>query len=92
MEQRQVTRHSLQVPAHVETMLHGDNVQSYEWKTRDVSSCGAFLLTAGQSLENGTDLKVSLHLDSFADSGSWITMNGRVVRTDSEGIGIRFDS
>ena len=91
MEQRQVTRHNLQVTAHVETKL-GDNVRSYEWKTRDVSSCGAFLLTNGQFLENDTAIKVNIHLDTFADPGSWVTFNGRVVRTESEGIGIRFEN
>ena len=73
-------------------MLSGENARSYKWKTRDVSSSGAFLLTNGQLLENGTAIKVSIHLDTFADSGSWVTFNGRVVRTDSEGIGVRFDN
>ena len=91
MEQRAVTRYSLQIPAHVETMLSGGDVRSYEWKTRDVSSSGAFLLTNGQLLEKGTDIKVNLNLNSFSGSGSWVTMNGRVVRAESEGVGVCFD-
>ncbi len=91
MEQRVVTRYNLQVPAHVETKLSDGNVQAYELTTRDVSSSGAFLLTNGQSLENGTDLKVNLYLNSFSGSGSWVTMNGRVVRVENEGIGVCFD-
>ena len=91
MERRVVTRYNLQVPAHVETMVSDGDVQTYEWKTRDVSSSGAFLLTEGQSLENGTDIKVNLYLNSFSGSGSWVTMNGRVVRIESEGVGVCFD-
>ena len=91
MEQRAVTRYSLQVSAHVEAMLSGGDVRSYEWKTRDVSSSGAFLLTNGQLLGKGTDIKVNLNLNSFSGSGSWVTMNGRVVRAESEGVGVCFD-
>ncbi len=91
MEQRAVTRYSLQVPAHVKTMLSGGNVRSYKWKTRDVSSSGAFFLTNGQLLENGTGIKVNLYLNSFSGSGSWVKMNGRVVRVESEGVGVCFD-
>lgn len=86
-----MTRYNLQVPAHVETMPNNGDVQSYEWKTRDVSSSGAFLLTEGQSLENGTIIKVNLYLNSFSGSGSWVEMNGRVVRAESEGVGVCFD-
>ncbi len=91
MEKRVVTRYNLQVPAHVETMLGSGDVQTYEWKTRDVSSGGAFLLTEGQSVEQGTDVKVNLYLNSFSGSGSWVEMNGRVVRIESEGVGVCFD-
>ncbi|MEA1923615.1 MAG: PilZ domain-containing protein [Pseudomonadota bacterium] len=90
MERRVVTRYNLQVPAHVETLLSGD-LQTFEWKTRDVSSSGAFLLTEGQRLENGTDVKVNLFLNSFSGTGSWVKMNGRVVRFENEGIGVCFD-
>ncbi|MCD6533496.1 MAG: PilZ domain-containing protein [Deltaproteobacteria bacterium] len=90
MERRVVTRYNLQVPAHVEARLSG-NLQSYEWKTRDVSSSGVFLLTEGKILENGTDVKVNLYLNSFSGTGSWVKMNGRVVRLESEGVGVCFD-
>ena len=91
MGQRVVTRYSLQVPAHVEIMSSDDEVRSYEWSTRDVSSSGVFLLTNGQLLEKGTDIKLNIRLNSFSGSGSWVKMNGRVVRTESEGVGICFD-
>ncbi len=91
MEKRVVARYNLQVPAYVETTRGGGDVRSYEWKTRDVSSNGAFLLTEGESLENGTDIKINLYLNSFSGSGSWVKMNGRVVRIESEGVGVCFD-
>ena len=86
-----MTRYTLQVPAYVETISNDETIQSYEWKTRDISSSGAFILTNGKLLENGTNIKVNLRLNTFAGSGSWVAMNGRVVRTESEGIGVCFD-
>jgi len=91
MERRVVTRYNLQVPAQVEVVPSDGEIQSFEWTTRDVSSSGAFLLTDGQGLENGTDLKVNLFLNSFSGAGSWVTMNGRVVRSEPEGVGVCFD-
>ncbi len=92
MERRVVTRYNLQVPAQVETMLSSGDVQLYEWKTRDVSSSGAFLVTDdSQPLEKGTVIKVNLYLNSFSGDGSWVEMNGRVVRLENEGVGVCFD-
>ena len=91
MEQRVATRYNLQVPAHVETMHSDENVRSHKWKTRDISPNGAFLLTNGQSLEKDTAIKVNLYLNTYSGSGSWIKMNGRVVRAESEGIGVCFN-
>ena len=91
MEKRVVARYNLQVPAYVETVPGSGDVQTYEWKTRDVSSGGAFLLTEGKALENGTDIKINLYLNSFSGSGSWVKMNGRVVRIEDEGVGVCFD-
>ena len=92
MEQRQAGRYNLQVPAHIETIASEENIRSYEWKTRNVSTVGAFLLTDGQSLENGTKIKISLYLNSFSGSSSWIKMNGQVVRIENEGVGVSFSS
>ncbi len=90
MERRVVGRYNLQVPALVETPA-GDGVQTFAWKTRDVSSSGAFLLTKGEKLNAGTDLKVNLFLNSFSGAGSWVSMNGKVVRIEDEGVGVCFD-
>ena len=91
MERRVVTRYSLQVPAHVEAELSSGDVRSFKLKTRDISSSGAFLLTEGLELEPGTHLKVNLYLNTFSSSGSCIVVNGRVVRTDKDGVGVCFD-
>ena len=91
MERRVVTRYNLQVPAHVETVPDNGEIKTFEWKTRDVSSSGAFLLTEGVGLDTGTDLKVNLFLNSFSGTGSWVTMNGKVVRSEAEGLGVCFD-
>ena len=92
MEQRVVTRYNLQVPAHVEAIHNDESIRSYEWKTRDISSSGAFILTKGKLLENGTNIKVNLRLNTFAGAGAWVTMSGRVVPTESEGTGVCFNS
>jgi len=86
-----MTRYTLQVPAHVEAIHSDESIRSYEWETRDISSSGAFILTKGKLLENGTNIKVNLRLNTFAGSGSWVVMNGRVVRTESDGIGVCFN-
>ncbi|MBN2705155.1 MAG: PilZ domain-containing protein [Deltaproteobacteria bacterium] len=91
MERRVVTRYNLQVPVQVETLSDEGRGESYEWKTRDVSSSGAFLLTGGQNLEQGTGLKVNIFLNSFTGSGSWVEMNGRVVRIEEDGVGVCFE-
>lgn len=90
MEKRLVTRYNLQVPVQVEAYTDGGR-EAYEWKTRDVSSGGAFILTNGNNLEKGTDLKVNIFLNSFTGSGSWVEMNGRVVRAEEDGIGVCFE-
>ncbi len=87
-----MTRYNLQVPAHVEAIDNDESIRSYEWKTRDISSSGAFILTEGKLLENGTNIKVNLRLNTFAGSGSWVAMNGRVIRTESDGIGVCFSN
>ncbi|MCK5916665.1 MAG: PilZ domain-containing protein [Deltaproteobacteria bacterium] len=91
MERRVVTRYNLQVPAQVEIVPDSGEIKTFEWKTRNVSSSGAFLLTGGELLDTGTNLKVNLFLNSFSGAGSWVSMNGKVVRSESEGVGVCFD-
>ncbi|HDS16013.1 MAG TPA: PilZ domain-containing protein [Proteobacteria bacterium] len=91
MERRTVTRYNLQVPARVETLSDQGAIQLYEWKTRDVSSGGAFILTDGRSLPSGADVKVDLLLNSFSGAGSWVSVSGRVVRIENDGFGVCFD-
>ncbi len=91
MEQRASERYVLKMPVYAETMINEENFRSYKCKTRDVSHKGAFLLINDKSLKKGTDIKINLYLDSFSGSGSWVTMNGQVVRSESEGIGVSFD-
>jgi hypothetical protein len=67
------------------------DAQAYQLKPRDISSGGAFLLTNGQELSPGAELKLNLYLNSFANTASCIVVNGRVVRTEKDGVGVCFD-
>jgi len=72
-------------------MSESGDARAYQLKTRDISSGGAFLLTNGQELSPGVELKLNLYLNSFANTASCIVVNGRVVRTEKDGVGVCFD-
>ena len=91
MERRVVARYNIQILAYVETVPDSGEVKAFKWKTRDVSSTGAFILTDGQELDKGAELKVNLFLNSFSGDGSWVAMSGKVVRVEADGVGVCFD-
>ncbi len=91
MERREVTRYNLEVPAQVEIVNENGDVNAYRLKTRDISSGGAFLYTEGREFSPGLEMRLNLYLNSFANTASCIVVNGRVVRTEKEGVGVCFD-
>ena len=97
-ERRKLERFELNVPARVlvESGMH--KRAEYDLITRDVSSAGAFLFST-QPLPEGVNVKmeflISLDtLQKFAGekSRAKVRVRGQVIRSDSDGIAIRFDS
>ena len=95
MEKRQVERFDLNLEAHVVVVGEAPDSGTSRLMTRDVSMNGAYLLTP-EPLPLGTKVNVDviLSLGGTAPSETrkaLIKASGAVLRTDSEGMAIRFD-
>ena len=95
MEKRKVERFDLNLEAFVLVVGESSDKKPSRLMTRDVSMNGAYLLTP-EPLPIGTKVNVDviLSLGSLAPSetrNALIQASGAVLRTDSEGMAIRFD-
>ncbi len=95
MEKRKVERFDLNLEAFVLVAGESSKKKPSRFMTRDVSMNGAYLLTP-EPLPIGTKVKVDviLSLGGIAPSETQkalIQASGLVLRTDSEGMAIRFD-
>ena len=95
MEKRQVERFDLNLEAFVLVAGESSKKKPFRLMTRDVSMNGAYLLTP-EPLPIGTKVKVDviLSLGGIAPSETQkalIQASGAVLRTDHEGMAIRFD-
>ena len=95
MEKRKVERFDLNLEAFVLAAGESSKKKPSRLMTRDVSMNGAYLLTP-EPLPIGTKVKVDviLSLGGLAPSETQkalIQASGSVLRTDSEGMAIRFD-
>jgi hypothetical protein len=97
-ERRRLERFDLQAPARIEIQLEPGRRDVVTLTTRDISSMGAFVRTA-EPLEEGSAVKLELLLSMdllrrfIGEKGkAKIRVRGTVVRTDSEGMAIEFDS
>ncbi len=95
LEKRQVERFDLNLEAHLLVAGESPDIQASRLMTRDVSMTGAYLLTP-EPLPIGTKVNVDviLSLGGTAPSETrkgLIKASGAVLRTDSEGMAIRFD-
>ena len=98
MERRDVERFDLSIPAKIESMTPTREEETMNLLTSDVCSGGAFFHTS-QPLREGVQVKVSLVLSFDKLEGlkdEWkqalIKVNGRVLRCESSGMVICFDS
>lgn len=94
-ERRQQQRFPLVLPARL-TTGPGRTSRVCDLRTRDVSSAGAFLETR-DPLCVGTNVRVELFLPCKnvvevirTDSGARIAVQGRIIRSTQEGIGVEF--
>ena len=91
LEKRAAGRYNLQAHVRLEIVSGSGIPEVFECKTRDISSSGAFLLTGKRGWDVGTALRVNLFFDLLFGEGTWVVMDGKVVRNEAEGIGVRFD-
>jgi hypothetical protein len=88
-ERRTLKRFNLRLQAILKELQ--DREKAVELVTRDISSDGAFLVTDSPlPLDSGVEL--TLFLPAGEVKKSKIRVDGRVVRAESEGIAVRFDS
>jgi PilZ domain len=97
-ERRKLERFELCSPARVLLESGGNKKNEQNLVTRDVSSAGAFLYSS-QPLPEGTSVRMEFVLSFDAlrklageDGRAKVRVKGKVIRSDSDGIAIRFDS
>lgn len=93
-ERRRRERFTFELPAQILVGKNGHS-ESFESRTRDVSSGGAFFET-DQPLAIGTELKIELVLSleklrKIQGKHALIKLSGKVVRTEEGGVGVCFD-
>ncbi len=87
-ERRDLSRFDLKLRSVLKRMREGEEV--LELFTRDVSSKGAFFLTSNP-LPIDTTLAMTLFLPVGQSAIGKIGVAGKVVRTEDEGMAVRFD-
>jgi hypothetical protein len=87
-ERRNISRFDLRLRSFLKKLQNGEEV--LELFTRDVSSKGAFFLTS-EPLPINTPLDMTLFLPVGRSLHSRISVAGKVVRTEDEGMAVRFD-
>jgi hypothetical protein len=97
-EKRKLERFELNAPARVLLESGSSKIDEYNLTTRDVSSAGAFLYSS-QSLPEGANVRMEflISLDTLqriaGEKGkAKVRVKGKVIRSDSDGIAIRFDN
>ncbi|MBN1547940.1 MAG: PilZ domain-containing protein [Syntrophaceae bacterium] len=96
-DKRKFERFAIQVPARIEVPAQDGHAVKLELETHDLSAGGTFI-KLDHPLPEGSQVKIDIVL-SFEElkteidpSGSLIlSTTGRVVRSEAEGIAIRFD-
>lgn len=91
-KQRKVARFDLKLPA---TVSVGGSAQVLEFETQDISEGGAYLRNGKPlAMETTVDIELVLPLDKLVEikgNKVKVRLSGVVVRSDAEGIAIRFD-
>jgi hypothetical protein len=86
-ERRVLSRFDLRLRSMLKKLQDGEILELF---TRDVSSKGAFFLT-GNPLPVDTNLSMTLFLPVGESARSKISVAGKVVRTENDGMAVRFD-
>jgi hypothetical protein len=88
LDRRNISRFDLRLRSLLKKLKNGEEV--VELFTRDVSSKGAFFLTL-EPLPIDTALDMTLFLPVGRSLHSKISVAGKVVRAEEEGMAVRFD-
>jgi len=93
-ERREYERFQLALPSRLE-LVTSVKKEIFDAQTRDISASGAFLLTA-ENLSEGTRCRLELTVPSnkikeLTGAQSLIKVEGKIVRSTSEGVAICFD-
>jgi hypothetical protein len=88
LERRDLSRFNLRLRSILKKLQNGE--EALELFTRDVSSNGAFFFT-NNPLPIDTTLAMTLFLPVGKSAIGKIGVAGRVVRTEGEGMAVRFD-
>ena len=96
-ERRKLERFELTAPASVLIQSLSEKREHLELTTRDISSAGAFLFSS-RLIPEGSCVKIELmialdarHEVSGGNNRAKVRVKGKVLRSDSSGIAIRFD-
>lgn len=94
-EKRKMDRFTLELPALISMMDETGKQKAFEVMTKNICAGGAFLLT-DKPLVLGTDIKMDLILPldnilKMEGKRSRIDVSGEVIRTESQGMAVRFD-
>jgi hypothetical protein len=96
-ERRRLERFDLALPASVEVVKSGTGTSSLSLETQNVCSGGAYFTTP-QSLPEGTEIRIRLVLpleklhQLKETSHARIQVTGKVLRTESSGMSVVFNS
>ena len=88
-EKRAVERFDLRLHTVLQELR--DRANKLELYTRDISSDGAYLCT-GQPLPLDTPVELTFFLPVRKKIRSKIQTNGRIIRSEDEGVAVRFES
>jgi hypothetical protein len=98
MEKRKLERFELHAPVRLLLETAGNREEEYELTTRDLSSGGAFLYSP-QPIPEGAKarMEILISLDTIQKlmgENGWarVRVKGQVIRSDSNGVAIRFES
>lgn len=93
-KQRKMTRFDLKLPATV-SVSGSAGAELLEFETQDISECGTFLRNGKPlAIETAVDIELVLPLDRLEEikgNKVKVRLSGVVVRSDAQGIAVRFD-
>ena len=97
-ERRKLERFGLNAPAQIQLESGSKKQDTIRLTTRDISSGGAFLYSS-QPIPEGANVKMEfmISLDTLRklageEGRAKVRVKGKVIRSDSNGIAVRFES